>query len=197
MSAPIVVHLFFNFRSPYCYLASKTMFDVLDRYRVKLDFRPLGGWAGRSPPERAKVKVPLTRQDVRRWARRLGIPLEPPPISTDPTRAGRLAFLAMDQGLLRPYVVETMRAEWATGKDIGDPEVLLAVARQVGLDETAAKAAMESPDHEARLEESASFAASVGVIGVPSFVVGEEIFWGNDRISFLEDHLRELRLAKI
>ena len=55
---------FFNFRSPYCYLASKSMFDLVDDYHVNLIWRPLAGWDGRSAPDRAKVKVPITRQDV-------------------------------------------------------------------------------------------------------------------------------------
>lgn len=79
MVEPADVYLYFNFRSPYCYLASKTMFDVLDDFHVNVLWRPLGGWEGRSPPDVAKVKVPVARQDVARIARRMGIPVNPPP----------------------------------------------------------------------------------------------------------------------
>jgi 2-hydroxychromene-2-carboxylate isomerase len=47
------------------------------------------------------------------------------------------------------------------------------------------------------LERNWEEAQDSGVIGVPSFVVGEEIFWGSDRIEYLDDHLRELRLARL
>ena len=88
MSDSVDLKVFFNFRSPYCYLASKLMFSLLDEYDVNMVWRPLGGWDGRSPPDRAKVKMPLARQDVARWARRMGIPCNPPPPTTNPTLAG-------------------------------------------------------------------------------------------------------------
>ncbi len=88
MSEPIDVKVFFNFRSPYCYLASKTMFEIFDKYNTNLLWRPVGGWDLRSPPDRAKKKVPLTRQDVARFAKKMGIPLNPPPMETEPTPAG-------------------------------------------------------------------------------------------------------------
>ncbi len=79
MSESVNVKLFFNFRSPYCYIASKFMFEIFDDYHANLVWRPLGGWTGRSSPDRAKVKVPITRQDVARITRRMGIPMKPPP----------------------------------------------------------------------------------------------------------------------
>jgi 2-hydroxychromene-2-carboxylate isomerase len=197
MTQPVDLYLYFNFRSPYCYLASKRMFRLLDDYHVNLCWRPLGGYGGRSAPDRAKIKMPIARQDVARWARRMGIPLTPPPGTTDPTRAGAGSLLAEERGLLRPYIVEVMRAEWARGQDIGDPEVLLSVGESVGLERGELAEAMDCPDRLAQLEANWSEAQSKGAIGVPSFVIGEDIFWGQDRIEFVESHLRELRLARL
>ena len=197
MTDPAPVRFFFNFRSPYCYLASKRAFDYVDRFHVELLWRPLGGWAGRSPPERAKRKIPLVRQDVQRFTRRMGIPFVPPPKTTDPTHAGRGSLFAEEQGLLRPYVVEVMRAEWAEGKDIGEPEVLAEVARRIGLDEAGLAEAIQSEARQAQLDENAEEAERLGAIGVPTWIVGEDIFWGNDRIDFLEEHLTALRLRRL
>ena len=88
MPTPVDLTLFFNFRSPYCYLASKRMFELFDAYHTNLVWRPLAGWSGRSAPDRAVKKLPVARQDVARFARRMGIPLNPPPITTDPTVGG-------------------------------------------------------------------------------------------------------------
>lgn len=197
MANAVDVRVFFNFRSPYCYLVSKRLFRVFDEYRAHLVWRPLGGWSGRSSPDRAKIKLPITRQDVGRFCRRMGIPMNPPPRTTDPTRAGRGSLLAEEKGLLRPYVVEVMRAEWAEGRDIGDPEVLLDVGRRIGLEDGDLSAALEDESRQQRLDANWEEAQSIGVMGVPTFVVGEEIFWGNDRLEFLEEHLRELRLARV
>ncbi len=195
MVEPVEVTLFYNFRSPYCYLASTAMWDVFEAYHTKLVWRPLGGWSGRSDPDRAKVKIPLVRQDVARWAAKLGVPMNPPPITTEPTKAGAASLLAEREGLLRAYVVEVMRAEWGEGRDIGEIEVLRDVARRVGLDPDALTEAAEDPENHAVLENNAAEARDRGVFGVPTFIVGEEFFWGNDRLDFLRDHLRALRLT--
>jgi 2-hydroxychromene-2-carboxylate isomerase len=191
-----VVKVFFNFRSPYCYLAAQTMFEQLAAFDIELAWRSLGGWDGRSPPERAKVKVPLTRQDVARWCKRIKVPFSPPPITTDPTPAALLAFAAEDAGVLAAYVKAVMWQEWAEGRDIGESAVLRDVAEQVGLDAGTAVAALTSIDNQQRLTANWAEATELGVIGVPSFVVDDQIFWGNDRVDFLTEHLRELGLAR-
>ena len=197
MTTPIDVKLYFNFRSPYCYIASKTLFQVFDEFHTNLVWRPLGGWTGRSSPDRAKVKVPLTRQDVARITKKMGIPMNPPPMTTEPTKAGAGSLLAEQKDVLRPYLVEMMRAEWAYGLDIGDTDVILSVGDKVGLDRAELTKAIDSPANLAQLEKNWKEAQTLGVIGVPTFVIGEDIFWGSDRIEYVLDHLRELRLSRL
>ena len=197
MTQPVDVKLFFNFRSPYCYLASKTLWPIIDDFNTNLLWRPVSGWDLRSPPDRAKSKMPLARQDIARFARRLGIPLTPPPVTTDPTLAGAGSLLAEEKGLLRPYIIEVMRKEWAEGQDIGNPEILLGVGETIGLDRAELTAAFNDAGNLDKLHKNAQEAADTGVIGVPTFVVGEQIFWGQDRIDFVLEELRELRAVKI
>lgn len=191
------VEVYFNFRSPYCYLASKRMWAIFDDYHTSLIWKPFGGWSGRSDPERAKRKIPSVRQDVKRWARRLGIPFMPPPITTDPTRAGAGSLLAEEKGLLREFVVEMMRAEWAEGRDIGDPGVVLEVGNKIGLERGALSVAMDDPARLAVLDANWQEAQDKDVFGVPSFLVGDENFWGSDRIDFVTEHLGELGLTRV
>jgi 2-hydroxychromene-2-carboxylate isomerase len=190
------VKFFFNFRSPYCYIVSKLLPDIFDDYHVNMVWRPLGGWHGRSAPDRAKVKIPLVRQDMARITRKMGIPMNPPPPTTDPSKAGAGSLLAEERGVLREYIVAMMAEEWAQGKDIGDESVILAVGESVGLDRSELAASLVSPQRLASLEANSREAESLGVIGVPLFVVGDQIFWGSDRVDYLCDHLRELRLAR-
>ncbi len=197
MTSPADVKLFFNFRSPYCYIASKTLFQIVDDYETNLVWRPLGGWSGRSSPERAKIKIPLTRQDVRRITAKMGIPMTPPPITTEPTKAAAASLLAERNGLLRPWIVEVMCAEWAHGLDIGDEKVLLDVGRGIGLDVEELQTSFTDSANLEQLEKNWDEAQELGLIGVPSFQVGDELFWGSDRIEYVLDHLNELRLRKI
>lgn len=199
-SLPIVpaeINVFFNFRSPYCYLASKRMFSIFDDYHAKIIWKPFGGWGGRSAPERAKIKIPLVRQDVERHARKLGIPFNPPPIDTDPTLAGVISLVAEEEGLLKPYVIEVMRKEWAEGRNIGEIDVLLEVGEKIGLGRGLIKRAVNNQALLNKIEVNWQEAQMKGVFGVPTFVVDDQIFWGNDRIDFLKDHLHDLRLHKI
>ena len=196
MNESIDLKIFFNFRSPYCYLASKTMFTLLEDYNVNLLWRPLGGWDGRSPPDRAKVKMPLARQDVARWAKRMGIPCNPPPPTTEPTLAGIGSLMAEREGCLVEYIVEVMRCEWAGSNDIGQKDILIPVAEAVGLNEKEFEAFIDDPANAKQLEDNWNEAQELGVIGVPTFVVNDQIFWGNDRIDFVEDYLVELRMVK-
>ncbi len=197
MTEAVNITVFFNFRSPYCYLASKGMWQMFEEYHARLVWRPFSGWDGRSPPEIAKYRIPLVRQDVARWAKRMGIPFNPPPITTEPTKAALGSLLAEEKGLLMNYVIEVMRAEWAQGLDIGENEVLLSVGDLIGLDANELAEVIDSKDYLDRLIANKKEAGRIGVIGVPTFVIGEAIFWGNDRLEFVHDHLRELRLRRL
>ncbi|MGB1187292.1 MAG: 2-hydroxychromene-2-carboxylate isomerase [Cycloclasticus pugetii] len=191
------VNVYFNFRSPYCYLASKSMFSVVDQYRVKFLWKPFGGWAGRSSPERVKKKIHLVRQDVARSCKKMGVPFSPPPIETDPTLAGAVSFAAEKEGLLKPYIIEVMRQEWAEGRNIGEIDTLFEVAEVIGLSHECVEAASSDESYLVKMDENWQEAQSKGVIGVPSFTVDDQIFWGNDRIDSLKDHLHDLRLRNI
>lgn len=197
MTDSVDVTLYFNFRSPYCYVASKTLFQIVDDYRANLVWRPLGGWSGRSAPDRAKVKIPLVRQDVRRITAKMGIPMNPPPITTEPTIAAAASLLAEEHGVLREWIVEVMRAEWANGLDIGEEQVLFDVGEKIGLDQESLRGAFTNPDYLKQLEDNWNEAQELGLFGVPSFRIGEELFWGSDRIEYVLDHLNALRLRKV
>ena len=89
-----------------------------------------------------------------------------------------------------------MRAEWAQGRDIGDEQVLLDVGSSVGLDKDQLLASFSDSGKLAQLDANWEEAQDMGLIGVPSFQVGEELFWGSDRIEYVVDHLRSLRLSR-
>lgn len=171
------------------------MFERLASFKVEIEWLALGGWDGRSPPERAKVKVPLTRQDVKRWCLHLNIPFTPPPIETDPTLAAMVSYVAVEEGRLAEFTRVALWKEWAEGKDIGDKTTMLEISQEAGLDLTKVKEVIDSKMYLKRLENNWSEAQRIGVIGVPSFVVDDQIFWGNDRLDFLARHLRDLGLG--
>lgn len=187
-----LIDSYFNFRSPYCYLASQTMFTAFDTEHSAIRWRPLGGWDGRSPPERAKVKIPLVRQDMQRLCRYYQLDFCPPPSSTEPTLAAAASLYAEQQGLLRPYVQKVMAAEWGQGRDIGQPQLISEIYQAIGLSAEEASREMQSEQNLQTLKHNQQLAQQHGVIGVPAFVINDEVFWGQDRIEFAKMHLDEL-----
>jgi len=89
-----------------------------------------------------------------------------------------------------------MRIEWAEGQNIGEETVLREVANRINLDADLVITASKNPAYLNTLASNAAEAAADGAIGVPSFIIGEEIFWGQDRIDFVLEKLAELRAAK-
>jgi len=197
MRTPVDVHVYFNFRSPYCYIVSKTMWPIFDDFHTNLIWHPVGGWSLRSPPDRAKKKLPIARQDMARFARRLGIPVNPPPMDTEPTPAGAASLYAEQQGKLREFIIETMREEWEFGQNIAEDQALINVAERVGLDPNAVLDASRSEANRNALEANAMAADEEGIIGVPSFKIDDEIFWGQDRVEFVVEKLIELRARRL
>jgi 2-hydroxychromene-2-carboxylate isomerase len=111
--------------------------------------------------------------------------------------AGAVSFAAEKEGLLKPYIIEVMRQEWAEGRNIGEIDTLFEVAEVIGLSHECVEAASSDESYLVKMDENWQEAQSKGVIGVPSFTVDDQIFWGNDRIDSLKDHLHDLRLRNI
>ena len=187
------LEFFYDFVSPYSYLASTRVEGLVARTGATLRWRPflLGGvlkaTGNRAPIEvAAKGRHMLT--DLERWSRRLGVPLHfPAPFPFASILALRAAFAAEAAGQLVPYTHAVYRAAWADGRDIANPEVLAAVASEAGLDGAALVAA--APQHKDALMKQTQEAIDRGAFGAPACFVGDELFIGNDRLDFVEEAL--------
>ena len=89
---------------------------------------------------------------------------------------------ADSRGLLHEYALAAMRAAFREGADLERREVLLRVAAAVGIPAAELEAALEDPDVKAQLRATTDGAHELGVIGVPTVAVGEQLFWGDDRL---------------
>jgi 2-hydroxychromene-2-carboxylate isomerase len=102
----------------------------------------------------------------------------------------RALVVADEQGLLKPFALTAMRAQFLDGQRLDDPDVLKRVAGEVGLDATglieAASTAAVKDSLRARNDE----AVALGVFGVPTVVVGDRLFWGDDRLDEAAEKVR-------
>lgn len=193
------LEFFYDFVSPYSYLASTRVEAEAARVGGTVRFRPflLGGVfhaTGNKAPIEIAAKGRHMVTDLGRWARRLGVPFAWParfPVLTVlPLRA---AFAAEKAGQLVPYTHALFRAYWADGRDISDPAVVQDAATKAGLDGAALVAA--APDYKDALKAQTQEAVDRGSFGAPTFFVGQELFVGNDRLDFAVEALADAGAA--
>jgi 2-hydroxychromene-2-carboxylate isomerase len=195
------VEFYFDFSSPYGYLASCVIDAVCERHGRKVEWRPilLGVMfkaTGNSPLISQPVKGDYSVKDFTRSARYYGIPFKMPqkfPVSgVSPARA----FLALQHELpaaAKHFAHAALAAFYVDGQDISDAVVAGEIARksaaQFKLDGDAIVAAMSSQDIKDQLRADVDEALAKGVFGSPFFIVDGEPFWGMDRVPQLEKWL--------
>jgi 2-hydroxychromene-2-carboxylate isomerase len=105
----------------------------------------------------------------------------------------RALVVADRQGLLRPFALAAMRVEFRDGARLDDPDVLKQAADQVGLDGAALIDAMSTTEIKDALRAGNDEAVALGVFGVPTVVVGDQLFWGDDRLDEAAELQRAIR----
>lgn len=189
------IEFFYDYASTYSYLAHREIERVAAAHDAELVFRPMVlGFvfkaSGNSMPAAVPAKATYMIHDVRRWARHYDLPFKMPsvfPVNT--IRALRGAVAALEDGVFARYHHAVMEAYWAHDQDIGDPETLAKVAGAAGLDGERLVARAEDPAVKAGLKANTDDAIARGVFGAPTFFVGDQMFWGNDRLHFVEEAL--------
>jgi len=193
------VEFFYDFTSPYSYLASTRVEEMVRRAGGEVRFRPflLGGVlkaTGNRSPIETPAKGRHMLKDLERWARRLGVPFIFPRTFPVPSiLALRCALSADKHGKLVPFTHAVFRACWADGQDISSPDALAHIARAVGLEGAALVSA--APGEKESLVRSTSEAVERGAFGAPAFFLGQEMWIGNDRLDFVEEAVRAARGA--
>ncbi len=192
MAAPI--EFYFDFSSPYSYLASEAIEALAARYGREVQYKPmLLGAAFKVSGMRPLPEVPLkgeySRRDFERSARFAGVPFVLPDPFPIPTVAAARALLWLnetDPKRARAFVHAAFRAYFAKGRDISDAAVLADVLREAGVEPERALAAIQQPDIKDRLKSQVDAALARGVFGAPFVFVDGEPFWGNDRLPQIE-----------
>lgn len=190
------LEFFFDFGSPTTYLAWTQIRGLAARTGADLVWRPflLGGVfkaTGNASPVTIPAKGRYMVRDMARYAKQYGVPMVMNPhfpINTLPLMRGAVSC-QMD-GPFDDYVGLVFRALWERGLNLGDPEVLEATLRTGGLDPHDFAARIQRPDVKERLVANTDEAVRRGAFGAPTFFVGEEMFFGQDRLPALEQWLR-------
>lgn len=186
------VEFHFDYRSPYSYLAMTQIGDI-DLTLLPFDVIDVMKRVGNTPTTiTCKAKGEYASIDLGRWARRYGVPLSRNPLmrEIDGRRLLR-ATLAIPEGPERRKAVEALfKAMWVQPAPLGSPTEIAALLASAGVAESTALAEqMDSDELEAMLDAANAAAAERGVFGSPTFFVGDEMFFGNDRLEFMREAL--------
>lgn len=199
------LEFFFDYASPWSYMASCQVDELCAATRATPDWRPVpmgrlfekanpGVAVMRSAPVPAKVKHYW--KDMRDWARRLGIRIDRPPVyggasrQLDSMRALRGGLIAKEAGKLQPYTRAVYELYWHELEDVSRAEVLAKAARKAGLDMGEWERRLDDEALTAELTRTADELIERGGFGVPTFFVnGDDMYFGNDRLEFVREAL--------
>lgn len=190
------VEYFFDYVSPFAYLADTQLPALFARTRAEVVYRPffLGGVmqaSKNSPPITVPNKGRYMFTDIQRWAKRYGVPANPNPhFPVNTLNAMRAAVAAVDEPKFADFHKAMFRGVWVDGQNLADEAVLKGVIDAAGLDGAALLARSKDQAVKDTLRKNSEEAVERGAFGAPTFFVGDEMFWGNDRLDFLEETLK-------
>jgi len=184
MSAPV---FYYDFNSPYAYLAAMRVDDVLPVTPLwkPISFGVIVKTLGKRPWSFTDERPQGIEVIAARAAKR-GLPpvLYPEgwPVGSYSLTPLRAALIAGDQGLERELTRELYAIFFGRGLSLADEELVLGAAERVGMDRDALARALAGDEVKQRLRADTEAAIALGVTGVPTVAVGEELFWGDDRL---------------
>jgi 2-hydroxychromene-2-carboxylate isomerase len=194
-----VLEFFFDYGSPYSYLADTQLPGVAKRTGALLVYRPMLLGAvmkatGNSSPMAIPAKGKHMAVDLARWAKRYDVPFASNPFAyrSNTLRLMRGAVASQRLGVFDAYHRAVFDAVWGKPLDLGDEETFRALLQRAGIDAERLFRAMEEQETKEALRRNTDEAIERGVFGAPTFFVGVEMFWGNDRLTWAEEALRRL-----
>lgn len=196
------IEFFYDYGSPYSYLADSRLSGFESRTGVSVIYRPmlLGGvfkaTGNRSPfVEPVEAKRKYFSQELDRCVRDLGVAFaQNPHFPINTLGLMRTAYAARSLDVFESFHSAIFRAFWAESADLGQPDIVAKVLDAEGLEGSEVVAAAGSDEIKAALRATTDEAVERGVFGAPTFFVGDEMFFGNDRLEAVERYLgREVR----
>jgi len=186
--------------SPWTYLGHARAVEIAARHGATLRVAPIDVGAvfaatgGLPLAKRSAQRRAYRLAELRRWRTRLGMPLnlEPRYFPADERLAAGMVYALRESGGdALGFAGAVMRAVWVEERDIATRDTLLALATAGGIDGESALAAADADRYAEMRERETRAALARGVFGVPSYVVGDQLLWGQDRLDFLDRALAD------
>lgn len=196
------LHYYLSLQSPWTYLGHSRLCEIASQHQLEVTIFPVDfgvvfpATGGLPLAKRAPARRAYRLQELKRWREYLDVPLnlEPRFFPADDKLAMRLvvALRRDDPAGAVELAGRILRAVWAEERDIADESILREILGEQGLapDELFEQAVEKSTAE--RIVKDTDRAVTKGVFGSPTYIVGSEMFWGQDRLHMLERHLASL-----
>jgi len=203
-----MIEFFFDCSSPWTYLAFHNLQPLAAELNEPVHWRPVlvGGifnavnpsvYAMRDNPVPAKWAYML--KDLQDWAREAGLKIVFPPrvFPVNSVKAMRGCLWLAPQGKLLPFATAVFEAYWAREEDISQDAVLLKICDQVGIDGDAFLAGIAQPAIKEQLKANTEEVIARGGFGSPTLYLGDDMYFGNDRLPLLKAAILRKRAASL
>ena len=195
------IDFYFDFLSPFAYLAQHRLAQIAAEYGCNIAFHPVDltatkAAAGNTGPGNRDmpVKLAYSRIDLARWAKAYGLPFGW--VGNYASRRMNIgALYARERGQAGEYVRRAFHAGWAEGGRLDDDAVLGTLALSFGWNSEDFLAWIDAAPGEDAYGAETAAAIARGVFGVPTMVVDDQMWWGNDRLFMLAEYLGERNRA--
>lgn len=193
------IDYYFSPISPFAYLGGERLAKIAHNVSANVNVRPIDftkvfpATGGIPLKQRAPERLTYRLAELLRWRDYLDVPLvlEPKHFPTDANPAALIIVTAREQGLDALALSQrVLRAVWVDERNIADRDTLVALAADVGLNGKALLERSADPEIAAQYERDTQDAIRRGVFGSPTYVIEDELFWGQDRLDFVERKLR-------
>ncbi|MEZ6793443.1 2-hydroxychromene-2-carboxylate isomerase [Pseudomonas aeruginosa] len=185
---------FFDFISPFAYLASTKIDAIAQRHGYSVNWIPfrLGVTVtkvmGIKPLAETPLKGPYLQRDIQRLALAFSVPLGSNLRIFDPLPAQRV-FHSAPKELAGPLAKKFLEARWAQGRQLDELESLVQISEECGIERDVVERALVATETKEAITRATGLAIELGVFGSPTCVVGGELFWGVDRLWLLDSYL--------
>lgn len=189
------IDYYLTLNSPWTWLGHARFVDLATAHNLAVRVHPVDfgiifpETGGLPLPKRSPQRQAYRLQELERWRRHLGVTLniQPKFWPVDETLgAGMVRAAGESEPVALALAGALLRAVWAEERDIADRETLLAVAGECGLDGSVLMVAADKPEMAERRAADSRAAIERGVFGAPTYLLGDQIFWGQDRLEMLE-----------
>lgn len=194
---------YFDFMSPFAYLAHGELVRLCREYGWIIDYKPIDldrvkNAAGNTGPSNREIpaKLRYLMTDVRRWANRYGGLSVQFPKSLASKRMNIGTFYALARNRTEDYVREGFKLGWGEGGNLNDDALLTRLADVMRWSADEFLSYIADPASQTRFDRTTDEAISRGIFGVPTMMIGDEMWWGNDRLFLVAETMaRDTTLA--